>query len=234
MSRNEQNTDQNALPIGPEKKEQNNHYLAGRQAWAETHGSFIQERNLWRMVAIGAVLVAALALTLNIIQANKAKVLPYVIEVDKAGKMHALKTATAMTSNTKYIQYSLGLFVSSWRSVTADIGLQERHNQKAGSQVAGAAHGILSEWYKENNPFTRSEKSLVEVRILGLPLLVSGQTWQVEWEEITRGHSGETKERVVFQGNFQIQVKEPKTEAEILENPSGIYVVDISFTKKLR
>ncbi len=218
----------------PGKKEQNNHYIAGRLAWAEAYGSFIRERNFWRMAAMVFGVVAVLALTLNIIQATKAKVVPYVIEVDKAGKMHALKTATAMTSNTKHIQYSLGLFVTSWRSVTADIGLQERYNKQASSQVAGAAHGILGEWYKENNPFTRSENSLVEVRILGLPLLVSGQTWQVEWEEITRGHTGETKERIVYQGNFQIQIKEPKTEAEILKNPSGIFVVDISYTKKLR
>ncbi len=216
------------------KKEEYNHYLAGRQAWAETHGSFIQERNFWRIVAIGAMVVAVLALTLNIIQATKAKVVPYVIEVDKAGKMSGLKAGTPLTSNIRHTQYSLGLFVKSWRGVTADIALQEKNMNQAAGQSAGAAKGILKQWYGQNDPYKRGENSLVEVRLLGLPLFVSGQTWQVEWLEITRSHSGEEKSRVVYQGNFQIQVKEPRTEAEILKNPSGIFIVDISYTKKLR
>ena len=41
-------------------KETQNHYLAGRQAWAEVFGSFIQERNLWRLVALLVSIVAIL------------------------------------------------------------------------------------------------------------------------------------------------------------------------------
>ena len=215
-------------------KEIQNHYLAGRQAWAEVFGSFIQERNLWRLVALLVSIVAILLGAGNIIQLRQQKVIPYMVEVDRAGRISGGQMAQKLETSQEIIQYSLGQFITAWRTVTADIALQEKYIKQSSFMSIGAAKRILAKWYADNNPYISSEKKLVEVRIMALPLYVSGETWLVEWTEIERTHKGVERSRTTFQANLIIKRKLPETQQEIINNASGIYVSEISHSKKIQ
>ena len=215
-------------------KEIQNHYLAGRQAWAEAFGSFIQERNLWRLVALLVSIVAILLGAGNIIQLRQQKVIPYMVEVDRAGRISGGQMAKKLETSQEIIQYSLGQFITAWRTVTADIALQEKYIKQSSFMSIGAAKRILAKWYADNNPYISSEKKLVEVRIMALPLYVSGETWLVEWTEIERTHKGVERSRTTFQANLIIKRKLPETQQEIINNASGIYVSEISHSKKIQ
>ncbi|EIM63183.1 type IV secretion system protein [Desulfobacter postgatei] len=215
-------------------KEIQNHYLAGRQAWAEVFGSFIQERNLWRLVALLVSIVAILLGAGNIIQLRQQKVIPYMVEVDRAGRISGGQMAKKLETSQEIIQYSLGQFITAWRTVTADIALQEKYIKQSSFMSIGAAKRILAKWYADNNPYISSEKKLVEVRIMALPLYVSGETWLVEWTEIERTHKGVERSRTTFQANLIIKRKLPETQQEIINNASGIYVSEISHSKKIQ
>jgi len=215
-------------------KETQNHYLAGRQAWAEVFGSFIQERNLWRLVALLVSIVAILLGAGNIIQLRQQKVIPYMVEVDRAGRISGGQMAKKLETSQEMIQYSLGQFITAWRTVTADIALQEKYIKQASFMSIGAAKRILAKWYTDNNPYVSSEEKLVEVRILALPLYVTGETWLVEWTEIERTHKGVERSRTTFQANLIIKRKLPETQQEIINNASGIYVSEISHSKKIQ
>ena len=214
-------------------KEIQNHYLAGRQAWAEAFGSFIQERNLWRLVALLVSIVAILLGAGNIIQLRQQKVIPYMVEVDRAGRISGGQMAKKLETSQEMIQYSLGQFITAWRTVTADIALQEKYVKQSSFMSIGAAKKILAKWYAKNNPYLSNEKKLVEVRIMALPLYVSGETWLVEWTEIERTHQGVERSKATFQANLTIKRKLPETQQEILKNASGIYVSEISHSKKI-
>lgn len=211
-----------------------NHYLAGRMAWTEMYGSFIQERNFWRMAALFIGLVAILLGVANIIQLHQNKVVPYVVEVDRAGRVSGGHMAKTIETTQEVIQYSLAQFITAWRTVTADIALQEKYVKQASFMSIGAAKRILGQWYTENNPYVTSEKKLVEVRISALPLYVSGETWLVEWLEIERSHKGVERSRTSYQGNLVIKRKIPETQQEILCNATGIYVAEISHSEKIQ
>nr|WP_320013456.1 type IV secretion system protein [uncultured Desulfobacter sp.] len=215
-------------------KEIQNHYLAGRQAWAEAFGSFIQERNFWRLVALLVSIVAILLGAGNIIQLRQQKVIPYMVEVDRAGRISGGQMAKKLETSQEMIQYSLGQFITAWRTVTADIALQEKYIKQSSFMSIGAAKRILAKWYADNNPYISSEKKLVEVRIMALPLYVSGETWLVEWTEIERTHKGVERSRTTFQANLIIKRKLPETQQEIINNASGIYVSEISHSKKIQ
>ncbi|SDP02020.1 type IV secretion system protein [Desulforhopalus singaporensis] len=214
------------------KEEKNNHYLAGKRAWAEVYGSFIEERNRWRMIALVAVTVTLLLGVANIWQLTQAKIIPYVVEVDRAGRVSGASAATAIDSREEVIQYSLASFINAWRTVTADISLQEKYVKQASFVSVGAAKGTLGQWYTQNNPYNSSQKKLVEVRITRLPLYVSGDTWSAEWEEITRNHQGEIQVRKTYTANLVIKRKTPETQTEILRNAAGIYVSEVSVSEK--
>ena len=215
-------------------KEIQNHYLAGRQAWAEVFGSFIQERNLWRLVALLVSIVAILLGAGNIIQLRQQKVIPYMVEVDRAGRISGGHMAKKLETSQEMIQYSLGQFITAWRTVTADIALQEKYVKQASFTSIGAAKKILAKWYTDNNPYISSEEKLVEVRIMALPLYVSGETWLIEWTEIERTHKGVERSRTTYQANLIIKRKLPETQQEIINNASGIYVSEISHSKKIQ
>ncbi|NDY71822.1 type IV secretion system protein [Desulfobacter hydrogenophilus] len=215
-------------------KEIQNHYLAGRQAWAEVFGSFIQERNLWRLVALLVSIVAILLGAGNIIQLRQQKVIPYMVEVDRAGRISGGQMAKKLETSQEMIQYSLGQFITAWRTVTADIALQEKYVKQTSFTSIGAAKKILAKWYTDNNPYISSEEKLVEVRIMALPLYVSGETWLIEWTEIERTHKGVERSRTTYQANLIIKRKLPETQQEIINNASGIYVSEISHSKKIQ
>lgn len=215
-------------------KESQNHYLAGRQAWAEAFGSFIQERNRWRLVALLVSIIAILLGISNIMQLRQQKVIPYMIEVDRAGRISGGPMAKKLDTTQEMVQYSLGQFITAWRTVTADISLQEKYVKQASSVSIGAARKILSKWYSDNNPYISNEKKLVEVRILALPLYVSGETWLIEWKEIERTHKGVERFQTTYQANLTIKRKIPETQQEIINNASGIYISEISHSKKIK
>ncbi|SDP35964.1 type IV secretion system protein [Desulforhopalus singaporensis] len=214
------------------KEQSTNHYLAGKRAWSELYGSFIEERNRWRMVAMIAVTAALVLGLANIWQLTQAKVTPYVVEVDRAGRVSGVTAAAAIESRQEVIQYSLASFITAWRTVTADISLQEKFVKQASFVSIGAAKGALGEWYAQNNPYKNSEKKLVEVRIASLPLYVSGNTWSAEWEEITRNHAGDLQEHRNYKANLVIRKKAPETQMEIMRNATGIYVSEVSVSEK--
>lgn len=211
-----------------------NHYLAGRKAWSEMYGSFIRERDLWRMSTLLVSIVAILLGAGNIIQLRQQKVIPYMVEVDRAGRISGGQMARKLETSQEMIQYSLGQFITAWRTVTADIALQEKYIKQSSFMSIGAAKRILAKWYADNNPYISSEEKLVEVRIMALPLYVSGETWLVEWTEIERTHKGVEQSRTTFQANLIIKRKLPETQQEIINNASGIYVSEISHSKKIQ
>lgn len=217
-----------------EEKVIENHYVAGRKAWSEMFGSFIQERNLWRIVAIIIGVVAILLAIGNIMQLKQNKVVPYVVEVDRAGRVSGGLMAKKLETTQEIIQYSLAQYISAWRTVTADIALQEKYVHQSSFMSIGAAKKILGQWYGKNNPYITSEQKLVEVRIQALPLYISGETWLVEWLEIERSHKGVERSREAFQANLVIKRKVPETQEEIICNANGIYVSEISYSKKIQ
>jgi len=215
-------------------KENQNHYLAGRQAWAEAFGSFIQERNRWRLATLLVSIIAILLGTANIIQLRQQKVIPYMVEVDRAGRVSGGQMAKKLETTQEMIQSGLCLFITAWRTVTADIALQEKYVKQASSMSIGAARKILAKWYSDNNPYISNEKKLVEVRIMALPLYISGETWLIEWTEIERTHEGVERSHTTYQANLMIKRKIPETQQEIINNISGIYVSEISQSKKIQ
>lgn len=216
----------------PKKPVAENHYLAGRKAWSEMYGSFIEERNSWRIMAIGCALLAILLAGANILQLTQAKVIPFVVEVDRAGRISGTVMAQELETTPAVIRYSIASFITAWRTVTADITLQERYVQQASFMSIGSAHGLLADWYAYNNPYVASVTKLVQVKINALPLFISGNTWLVEWQEIERNHQGELQSTTTFQANLVIARHPPETKQQILRNASGIFILEIRYSEK--
>jgi type IV secretion system protein VirB5 len=158
-------------------------------------------------------------------------VVPYVVAVDRLATALAVKRAdTASSTPVTVIQAELANLVTNWRTITADLDLQARMVDRLSGFTRGAAKGVLTEWFEKNNPVGRARSGrLVSVNIKSVPLPVSQKSWRIEWQETIRNHVGVTVETSQYEATMTVQIMPPKTDAEILRNPGGVYITELSF-----
>jgi len=206
-----------------------NPYLDGRLEWLERYGSYISRAKQWQITALICLCITLVSIICNSIQATQAKVVPYVVEVDKFGQMAAVNRASDPgVIPTRVIQATLSDFVVNWRTVTPDLDLQKKMVERLSFYVAASAKGWLRQWFSEQNPYDRAKNFLVQVYIKSVPAQVSTDSWRVEWDEITRNHAGVQISSETYQATLTIQVQAPTTDAQIIRNPGGVYVTAIS------
>ncbi len=217
-----------------EKPFAKNPYLEAREEWLERYGSYISRAQQWRffaLLSLGALLLSGLG---NVIQAQKATVVPYFVSVDTLGRAEVTRIENPGAPPRSLIQAELGNAVTNWRTVTADADLQKRMVQRLSMFTAGAARGVVQTYFQENNPYKRAaDGKLVSVSLAGLPLPISQDSWRVEWTETTRDHAGNELERRRWQATMRLRFQPPSTDAQILTNPGGIYVTELNFSAML-
>lgn len=217
----------------PEPSGNGNPYLNGREEWLERYGSYISRAAQWRMAAFICLLLTGISLTGNVMQASQVKTVPYIIEVDKLGKSAVVARADrASATPQRLIQAEIAACVSSWRTVTADMELQQKMIERLSFFMAGSAKGVLREWYEANNPYEIAKSGkLVHVEIKGLPLPVSSDSYRVEWVESVRSHAGVLLDSHSYEATVTIQINPPTVDAVILRNPGGVYITALSAGK---
>lgn len=210
-----------------------NPYLDGRQEWLERYGSYISRAAQWRMVAFFCLLLTGVSIFGNVMQASQVKTIPYIIEVDALGKAAAVARADVASSTPqRLIQAEIAACIVNWRTVTADIELQQKMIERLSFFMAGSAKGVLREWYELNNPYEIAKSGkLVHVEIKGLPLPVSKDSYRVEWVETVRSHAGITLDTHSYEATATVQINPPTSDAVLLRNPGGVYITAISAGK---
>ena len=213
-----------------------NPYLNGREEWLERYGNYIKRAAQWRLMAVFCLLLAAGSVAANVIMAAQYKVVPYIVEVDRIGQAAAVSRADlASPAPKRLIQAELANVIMNWRTVTADLDLQKKMVERLSFFMAGSAKGQMRQWYATNNPFDRAkEGKLVQVSIKGLPLPVSQDSWRVEWTETVRGHTGAVLvDPQTFEATLTVQLQPPATDAQVMQNPGGIAINGLSFSRVL-
>lgn len=210
-----------------------NPYLDGREEWLERYGSYISRAAQWRAFGFVALLALVLSVTGNVMQASQVKTVPYIVEVDQLGKTGVIARAdTASTTPRRLIQSEVAACVSAWRTVTADVELQQKMIDRLSFFMAGSAKGVMREWYEANNPYEIAKSGkLVHVEVKGLPLPVSADSYRVEWVETVRSHAGVVLDANTYEATATVQVNPPTTEAVTLRNPGGVYITSLSAGK---
>lgn len=213
-----------------------NPYLNGREEWLERYGNYIKRAAQWRLMAVFCLLLAAGSVAANVIMAAQYKVVPYIVEVDRIGQAAAVSRADqASPAPKRLIQAELANVIMNWRTVTADLDLQKKMVERLSYFMVGSAKGQMRQWYEANNPFDRAkEGKLVQVSIKGLPLPVSQDSWRVEWTETVRGHTGAVLvDPQTFEATLTVQLQPPATDAQVMQNPGGIAITGLSFSRVL-
>ena len=223
-----------------DKKENTpNPYLDARREWNERYGTYIQERNIWRRVAITSLCVVVLCVFWIGYIGSQNKMVPYMVEVNSLGRAVASAPIQQVNMpNELIIKSQLARFISNLRSVTSDAKVQKAWLFEAYAMVnqGDPAAGLIAQYYGggqgPNSPFVRAQSELVEVDISTV-LMQTAESWEIEWLETTRNRKGELIRQVPMRALIQTYISKPDTLKGIYENPAGVYVKQFSWSKQI-
>lgn len=211
-----------------------NPYLAARLEWNERYHGFVRAKRNWQMIALVALVVNAM-LGLGILwQASQSRVTPYVVEVDELGQTLVIGPAEkASNTDPRLVRYQLAELIRKVRSIVADGAAEKQLLDSAYAHASGAATRFLNDHYKEHNPFLRMQERTVSVEVTSVLPLPASDSWQLQWTETHRGLDGAVLALERWQALLAVEIRPGNTPEQIEQNPLGLYVTDIQWTKQL-
>ena len=167
------------------------------------------------------------------ILATQSKFIPYIVEIDKLGKIYTSGPAEQIkTPNQRIIKAALAGFIEDIKSVTTDNTVQKRSLEKAYAFLPkGSSAAVYVQDYIINNSFSERTKTVaVEISTV-LPL--SGKSWQIEWIEISRNLQGKLLNEKKWRAVVSIEFNTPTNEEAIMLNPLGLYITQLNWSQQL-
>lgn len=208
-------------------------YDKGKAEWDHRQGDIIVQKYNWQKIAFGLMLWGILATGGLIFQSTKATVTPYVVEVGRDGTAAAIGPAAAQKYEPKEeeIKYFLSQLVLKARSVPADAVLYKRNWLSVYSFLEdGAKNKINNLMSKDPQTSILEKRGTVEVNISSI-LPTTKDSYQLRWKEDVFDQSGQVTSSYTMTGTFTLDFLKPKTEKELLNNPLGLYIKDVSWTR---
>lgn len=218
-----------------------NPYLTARRTWNDHVGSVVTSRQSWQVVGILSMMVALAGVGGIIHIGSQSKFVPYIVEVDKLGQPMAVGPAQAASQvDLRVLKSQVASFVADARTVTPDVALQRKSIFRLYALLSpnDPATQKMNEWLngtKESSPFVRAVDETVTVDIRSV-MQQTPETWQVDWEEVTRERQGLIKSRAIWRALVTTYIAEPTTqtsEEQVRMNPVGTFVRDFSWSKQL-
>jgi len=212
-----------------------NPYLDARREWNERYGDWVARERNWQRLAFICALVALVAVAGLAYAASQNKFIPYVVEMDQLGRMQAVRPASrARPVEPRFIKAQLAAFIENLRSVSADGWVQRQRifGAYAMLRTGDAATGMVSEHFRDASPFETAKTETISVQIETI-LPLTEQSWRIEWVETRRDRTGAKLAVARWTATAATVLSPPETEAAILKNPAGLYVTELSWSKRL-
>jgi type IV secretion system protein VirB5 len=219
-----------------------NPYLNAKRAWnGHTQGE-VSARQMWQVVGILGLLIGLAGVGGMIHIGSQSKFVPMVYEVNKHGEASAVgPLEKASPVDPRVVRATVANFISDARVVTPDVALQRKAVFRVFSMLSikDPATVFMNEWMNgtaESSPFKRAQKETVSVEIVTV-LQQTAETWQIDWMETTRDRQGVTigqpaRMRALVT-TYIVAPTSKTTEAQQANNPAGIYVRELSWSKQI-
>ena len=180
------------------------------------------------LITLGTmIIVCAIVLGLTFSMAKKS-------ETEEA-KM-AFTSVTSSLSDTFYAK-TLSNFIADLRVVSNDRDFQQRsmHNVYMCLNRHDLAFNKILHFYRNHNPFERSINENVSVEVTSITPK-DNNTWVICWKEECRNLEGEKKYALNYEATatlYSAPAPNMCKNGEVVENPDGIFVRDISWASHL-
>lgn len=217
-----------------EKPTTNNPYIydaIGKKIWDDRYLNLSQEIKIWQKANFLLAIITLLLACAIIKYMAASSIKPYVVETTN-GLPYAIKEVKGISlSDSRIANFAVNQFIKNVRTIVNDKNVQKALVKKVEAYSAGNIPQFLEKFYEERNPFDPKLGYNVDVKIINTTNIAKN-IWQVIWEETKNGKDGETIETSRWTADITCKIGQIN-EKFLEENPFGIYIINLSWSKNL-
>lgn len=204
-------------------------YQRAGQAWDDRMGLTLVHARNWRRMAVANLALAAFLGAGWWVQADRAVVRPFVVEVSDWGETQKI---TALDGRYEPTDAQIGHALAGWvrdvRSKSMDPIVIRQNWLRAYDLLSPRAAAFLNAWAQAHDPFAEAGREAVTVEVLNV-VRRTGRTYDLQWRE-TRYLNGQSTGAERWRALITTGRQAPRTEAELMKNPLGLKIEDVSWT----
>lgn len=204
-------------------------YQRNGQVWDDRMGLSLAHARNWRRMAFANLAVAAFLGAGWWMQSRQAEVKPFVIEVSSWGQTQRITALDGRYVPTDaQIGHALAGWVRNVRAKSVDPVVIRQDWLAAYDLVTPKTAAFLNAWAQAHDPFAEVGREAINVEVLNV-VRRSARTYDLQWRE-TRFVNGQQAAQARWRALITVKLQPPKTEAELMKNPLGIRIEDVSWT----
>lgn len=205
-------------------------YLSGRREFLERYGDFIVQAKNWRLAAILSMIVAIIMGVGFVITSMRPHVTPYVVYLNRSGNLRDIKLLKPESGiSAPEMRYFINEYINYLFSNTGSKLDEGYRIQKILHETIPPASSEVMQVLKKHNPF--KEKKLKTVHISYILQHGSSSLYDIAFRVQTLSKNGEVLSTDDYKALLNIVVNPPKNMKVAVNNPLGIYVKSLSYTK---
>ncbi|GAC1648731.1 MAG: conjugal transfer protein TrbF [Gemmatimonadaceae bacterium] len=200
-------------------------------------GDLARSKRNWQLLAFALTGVLALLGAAHLRLAATSRVVPYVVEVDRLGRVTAVANAEAMrTPADRLVAWQLADFVRSVRTVLpAAAGVAQEEMMRRGYALAATeATAFLNDHFADprNDPRALGERLSRQVEVTAVIRVPASDVWRIQWRELERSFAPSGPPRAsAWEAYLRVRLVPPATADVLQANPLGVYIIAIGWTQ---
>ena len=213
--------------------------LTARNEFANAFGDLARGKRNWQLVAYWMLGILTVVVVCYVRLAGRARVVPYVIEVDRLGQVAASGPAEVMhTPEPRLIASQLAAFLRAVRMVlpaaTPELEADIMRQAYGFVDQASAAATTLNAYFADpaHDPRVLGRTLTREVHVTSTLLVPSTSTWKLRWTETDLPlEVGGATRTTAWEGYVTVRLRPPDTSEAIRDNPLGVFITSINWTE---
>lgn len=204
-------------------------YQRAGQVWDARMGLTLAHARNWRRLAVANLALAAFLGAGWWVQAERAVVKPFVVEVSKWGETEKITAIGGRYEPTEaQVAHALAGWIRDVRGKSTDPIVIRQAWLDAYDLVTPRAAAFLNGWAQAHDPFANAGREAVTVEVLNV-VRRTRRTYDLQWRE-TRYVDGQEASRARWRALITTRLQPPRTEAELMKNPLGLKIEEVSWT----
>lgn len=213
--------------------------LSARTEFANAFGDLARGKRNWQLAACWLLALLSVVVLAYIRLAGTARVVPYVVEVDRLGEIAAAGPVTAMKEpEPRLIASQLAAFLRAVRAVlpATPPALEAEVMRQAYGFIdeTSSAASTLNAYFADpaHDPRILGRTLTRQVRVTSTLPIPGTSTWKVRWTETDLPlEAGVLIRTTAWEGYVTVRLRPPETAEAIRDNPLGVFITSINWTE---
>jgi type IV secretion system protein TrbF len=214
-----------------------NPFLAARSEFMNAFGDLAMGKRNWQLIAFAALGLLTLVTIAYVGLAQSVRVVPYIVQVDRLGRVAQVGPADALKRpEDRLIASELAQFVRAIRTVlpAAAQAAQAELLGHGYAFLAPQAAAFLNDYFAEptHDPRVLGQRLSRQVDVALVLRVPNSDVWRLEWTETERSTEPAGVTRTTsWEGYVAVRLVPPASATTIQQNPLGLSITSVSWTE---